>query len=250
MSSMDANPQKYIFVSHSFQDWKKVRLIRNLLEEQSFYPLLFYLKCFETGGRDLDLLKDLIHREILARRRFLYCNSENAAKSEFVQWEIEQVKDTKGTIFKEVNLEKSPNEIQEELLGWTTFLNTIGLIGTWKSRTIRRKIIERLQEIDPNLKVIAFEDDEHIPVWNGALPQGALDYINQQISNLDHASLTIAFKTSDFYVRGFCSRAEYYIGQRNGMRLLPLDIPDSQLNEPDERYINKLIDTILVNYFI
>lgn len=247
---MDSNPLKYIFVSHSSQDWNKVRLIRNFLEEQSFYPLLFHLKCLETGGEDLVLLKDLIHREILARRRFLYCNSENAVKSEYVQWEIDQVNDVKGAIFKEVNIEKSSNEIQEELLGWTTFLKTIGFIGTWRSRTIRRKIIEKLQEIDSNLKVIAFEDDEHIPVWNGALPQGALDYINQQISKLDQASLIIAFKTSDFYARGFCSRAEYHIEQRNGMRLLSLDIPDSQSNEPDEIFVNQLVDTVIANYFI
>ena len=100
------------------------------------------------------------------------------------------------------------------------------------------------------MKVIAFDDDEHIPVWNGALPQGALDHINQQISKLDQASLVIAFKTSDYYVRGFCSRAEYYTKQRNCMCLLSLDIPDSQLNEPDEIFVNKQIDTIMVNYFI
>ena len=109
---------------------------------------------------------------------------------------------------------------------------------------------DRLMVSDGKIGEFFFEDDEHIPVWNGALPQVALDYINQQISKLDQASLIIAFKTSDFYARGFCSRAEYHIEQRNGMRLLSLDIPDSQSNEPDEIFVNQLVDTVIAKYFI
>lgn len=89
---MDSNPQKYIFVSHSSKDWEKVRVIRNYLEEKSFYPLLFHLKCLETKGEDLALLKNLLQREIQARRRFLYCNSKDAMESEYVQWELSQVR--------------------------------------------------------------------------------------------------------------------------------------------------------------
>lgn len=247
---MNYNPLKYIFVSHSSKDWEKVRVIRNYLEEKSFYPLLFHLKCLETKGEDLSLLQDLLHREIQARRRFLYCNSENAINSEFVQWELSQVKEVKGAIFKEIDLEKSSNYILDELSGWTDYLKTIGFIGTWKSRIIRNRIIENLRENDINIKFVLFEDDEHIPVWNGQLPQDALDYINRQIANLQQASLVVGFKTIDYHVRGFCCRAEYFAEQRNGMRFLSFDIPDTECVNPNEIFICKMVDSILANYFI
>ena len=247
---MDSNPHKYIFVSHSSKDWDKVRVIRNYLEEKYFYPLLFHLKCLETKGEDLALLKNLLQREIQARRRFLYCNSKDAMKSEYVQWELSQVQTVKGAIFKEINLEKPSNVIEDELSIWTDYLKTIGFIGTWKSRIIRNRIIEKLRENDLNIDFVLFEDDEHIPIWNGQLPQGALDFINHQVSELDHASLIIGLKTSDYHVRGFCSRAEYYAVQRGGMRFLSVDIPDSECASPNGDFINTIFDSILANYYV
>ena len=247
---MDSSPQKYIFVSHSSKDWKKVRVIRNYLEDKSFYPLLFHLKCLETKGEDLALLKNLLQREIQARRRFLYCNSKDAMESDYVQWELSQVKSVKGAIFKEINLEKPSNVINEELSVWTKYLKTIGFIGTWKSRIIRNHIIKKLREDDLNIDFVLFEDDEHIPIWNGQLPQGALDYINHQISELDYASLIIGLKTSDYHVRGFCSRAEYYTGQRGELRFLSVDIPDSECTTPNEDFISTIVDSIFTNYYV
>lgn len=247
---MDSNSHKYIFVSHSSKDWEKVRVIRNYLEEKSFYPLLFHLKCLETKGEDLSLLKNLLQREIQARRRFLYCNSKDAMKSEYVQWELKQVKNVKGAIFKEINLEHPSCVIQNELSVWTDYLKTIGFIGTWKSRIIRNHIIDKLKENDINTKFVFFDDDEHIPIWNGQLPQSALDYINHKISELDRASLIIGLKTNDYHVRGFCSRAEYYVAQRGGMRFLSIDIPDPESDNPNVEFINTIVDFILANYYV
>ncbi len=247
---MNSNPLKYIFVSHSSKDWEKVRAIRNYLEDKSFYPLLFHLKCLETKGEDLSLLQDLLHREIQARRRFLYCNSENAIKSEFVQWELSQVKEVKGAIFKEIDLEKPSNYILDELSYWTDYLKTIGFLGTGKTRIIRNRIIENLREYDINIEFVLFEDDEHIPIWNGQLPQEALEYIKQQMARLQQASLVVGLKTSDYNVRGFCNRVECYAEQRNGMRFLSFDIPDSECANPNEDFIRKTVDSILANYFI
>lgn len=247
---MDSNPHKYIFVSHSSKDWEKVRVIRNYLEEKSFYPLLFHLKCLETKGEDLTLLKNLLQREIQARRRFLYCKSKDAMESEYVKWELSQVKTVKGAIFKEINIEKPSIAIQDELLDWTDYLKTIGFVGTWKSRIIRNRIIEKLRENDLNIKFVLFEDDEYIPIWNGQLPQGALDYINHQISELDYASLIIGLKTSEYHVRGFCSRAEYYAERRSGMRFLSVDIPDYESANPNGDFVGTIVDSILTNYYV
>lgn len=247
---MDSNPQKYIFVSHSSKDWEKVRAIRNYLEEKSFYPLLFHLKCLETNGDDIVLLKNLLQREIQARRRFLYCKSKDAMESEYVQWELSQVKTVKGAIFKEINLEKPSNLINDELSVWTDCLKTIGFIGTEKSRIIRNRIIEKLIEDDPNIHFVFFEDDERIPVWNGSLPQGALDYINHQISELNHASLIIGLKTCDYGVRGFCGRAEYYAAQKGGMRFLSVDIPDYEIACLHGDFISTVVGNIHASYYV
>ena len=75
---------QYIFLSHSQNDIKKVRKIRDYLERQSFEPIVFNLKCLT----DADELTSLVKREIEARRWFLYLNSKNAKDSARVQGEV------------------------------------------------------------------------------------------------------------------------------------------------------------------
>ena len=77
----------YIFVSHSHNDIKKVRIIRNRLENYGFEPLCFYLKCLDDDSE----IEDLIKREIDAREWFLFINSENSRKSKWVNKEREYI---------------------------------------------------------------------------------------------------------------------------------------------------------------
>ena len=46
----------WIFLSHSSDDFDKVRKIRNYLEEKSYRPLMFYLKCLESDEEIYDLI--------------------------------------------------------------------------------------------------------------------------------------------------------------------------------------------------
>lgn len=71
----------WIFLSHSSEDFNKVRKIRNYLEEKSYRPLMFYLKCLESDEE----IYDLITREIDVRTRFVLCDSENARCSDWVK---------------------------------------------------------------------------------------------------------------------------------------------------------------------
>ena len=81
-------PKQYFFISHSHLDIEKVRIIRNIVEETFFYePILFFLKCLS----DENEIQSLIQREINERIWFVYCDSENARKSEYVQKEREIV---------------------------------------------------------------------------------------------------------------------------------------------------------------
>lgn len=82
-------PKQYFFISHSHLDIEKVRLIRNVIEETFFYePILFFLKCLS----DENELQNLLQREISERIWFVYCKSENAEKSGYVQQEREFVR--------------------------------------------------------------------------------------------------------------------------------------------------------------
>lgn len=81
--------KQYFFISHSHKDIEKVRIIRNVIEETFFYePILFFLKCLS----DENEVTSLIQREIKERIWFVYCKSENAEKSKYVQMEREYIK--------------------------------------------------------------------------------------------------------------------------------------------------------------
>lgn len=90
---------KWVFISHSTNDFKIVRLIRNALEKTGRRPILFYLKCLSKKEEVTDLLK----REIDARPRFILCDSENARKSPYVREEVDYIK-SKNRMYETINL--------------------------------------------------------------------------------------------------------------------------------------------------
>lgn len=77
----------YIFISHAHKDIHEIRKIRNILEDNGFDPICFYLRCLS----DHDEIIDLIKREIDAREWFLLVDSENARRSKWVKTEVEYI---------------------------------------------------------------------------------------------------------------------------------------------------------------
>ena len=96
----------WVFLSHSNKDYEKVRQVRNLLENQSLRPLMFFLHCLN----DDDEIDSLIKREIDCRTRFILCDSENARKSRWVQKEVEYIK-SQNRICETIDLSMDINEI-------------------------------------------------------------------------------------------------------------------------------------------
>lgn len=90
----------WIFLSHASHDIKKVRIIRNEFERLGHNPLAFHLRCLsdktEEGKRELD---NLIKREIDARQWFVFCNSQAAEKSLYVQKEHKYINSRKDKIW-------------------------------------------------------------------------------------------------------------------------------------------------------
>lgn len=104
------NNEIWVFLSHSNKDYEKVRQVRNMLEEQSLRPLMFFLHCLN----DDDEIDSLIKREIDCRTRFILCDSENARKSHWVQKEVEYIK-SQNRICETIDLSKSMDEIMSSL---------------------------------------------------------------------------------------------------------------------------------------
>jgi hypothetical protein len=94
-------PKSWIFVSHSNKDIDAVRSVRDELERNGHNPLLFFLKCIN----DHDELDDLITREIEARNFFLFCDSPNAQKSDWVQRELAFIRGLPNRVCHVVNLQ-------------------------------------------------------------------------------------------------------------------------------------------------
>ena len=89
----------WVFLSHSNKDFEKVREIRNELERQGRKPLMFFLKCLESGDARLT---ELLKQEIAARHWFILCDSPNAQASKWVQEEVAMIQAMEGKVFKKL----------------------------------------------------------------------------------------------------------------------------------------------------
>ena len=105
MSNTGYKPEGYVFISHSHQDIRKVRQIRNAMEEAGFEPLCFYLKCLH----DEDEIEGLIKREINAREWFVYIDSPNARASKWVTRERQYIESLHSKQIIVVDLESEPS---------------------------------------------------------------------------------------------------------------------------------------------
>lgn len=108
---MSKDDDIWVFLSHSNKDYEKVIKVRNLLEQYSFRPLMFFLKCLD----DEEEVDDLIKREIDSRGRFILCDSQNAQSSKWVQRETEYIK-SKRRIYEVINIECPEEELLSEIV--------------------------------------------------------------------------------------------------------------------------------------
>ena len=110
------NNGSWIFISHSSADIEVIRIIRNEFEKYGQNPLAFHLKCLNTDTEENEReLFDLIQREIEARDWFVYCESESAKKSKYVQMERDYVKQCKKQFIWLINLDQDIETIKEKV---------------------------------------------------------------------------------------------------------------------------------------
>lgn len=111
-----SNNEIWVFLSHSNKDYEKVRIVRNILEEHGFRPLMFFLKCLDDDKND-DEVRRLIQREIDSRNRFILCDSPNAQTSDWVKEEVNYIQ-SKQRFYQTVDLKDAdnPEKLAESIL--------------------------------------------------------------------------------------------------------------------------------------
>ena len=124
----------WIFVSHSLRDFRRVRRVRDALEELGHFPLLFYLRSLADDAE----VDGLIRREIEARNFFLLCDSDNARSSRWVQGEIKLIKSRPQKLFARVDLDSN----------WDDQLRVINDVSARMSVFISASSIDRTDSAD------------------------------------------------------------------------------------------------------
>lgn len=122
----------FVFLSHSHRDYEKVRRVRDMLENEGFRPLMFFLKCLEKDecsevkDEYERLTRKLIAEEIDSRKRFILCDSDNARHSDWVKFEVNRIKETNRP-YQIIDLDWTENKIEERLKNYkrrsTVFLS-------------------------------------------------------------------------------------------------------------------------------
>lgn len=134
----------WIYLSHSYKDYDKVRLIRNYLEEKSYRPLMFYLKCLKTEEETFDLIK----REIDVRTRFILCDSKNARDSYWVQKEMDYISNAiPERSYEVIDISKPLEQLKTELDNYTIQTN-VYISYPLVSQNMFDKIKKRLLKYD------------------------------------------------------------------------------------------------------
>lgn len=194
---MQTNKEIWIFLSHSSKDYDKVRLIRNYLEEKSFRPLMFYLKCLDSDEETYNL----ITREIDVRTRFILCDSPNARASEWVKKEMDYItSDEHKRSYEVLDLSEPIERLQAKLDTYTNKTNVyISYCRTDKQ--LCDYICKRLSKYDLN-------------VWCDFLVlEKEQDFAKEIKKNIQHAANNgyfVALCSNDYLDSAYCQQELQY----------------------------------------
>lgn len=225
--SDNSNNEIWVFLSHSNKDYEKVRQVRNLLEEQSLRPLMFFLHCLN----DDEEIDSLIKREIDCRTRFILCDSENARSSHWVQKEVEYIK-SKNRVCETIDLSKSMEEIMSDL---QDFINKTRIFISYNREEyqLAELVYKRLSQYDFSVYMDTF--------WNSISTyhqsyKDALDFLEDSVVKMN--GYVIAIMNERVLNNGSSSRYELAKAIRdnrnigkNAPNIIPFVTDDSLLDK-------------------
>lgn len=215
------NKEIWIFLSHSSEDFDKVRLIRNHLEEKSFRPLMFYLKCLESEEE----IYDLITREIDVRTRFILCDSENAKNSYWVQREMDYItsREPKRS-YQVLDLSKPLETLIKELDTYTNQMNVF-ISCSRKYSKLYKDVYCRLSKYD--LRVLPEFETLNI------VGQYYQETIRQGIIHAANNGYFVYLDSEDYHESKYAA-AEFKMADELGANVILITLT----NEADEKCYN------------
>ena len=206
MGSTGYKPEGYIFISHSHQDIRKVRQIRNAMEEAGFEPLCFYLKCLH----DEDEIEGLIKREINAREWFVYIDSPNARASKWVTRERKYIESLNSKQIIVIDLENEPSmeEVAKKLIRGLRIL----IVCCEEELDLARKLRDKFIQKDMQAIISQYEPAEN---------RNLMDHLKKQTENGREFGCILAFLSRS----GIQAEETAEIlpeAKENGMQIIPV----------------------------
>lgn len=205
----------WVFLSHSYKDYERVRDVRNLLEEHDFRPIMFFLKCLD----DNDELDSLIKREIDSRKRFILCDSENAKASEWIGKEVAYIK-SKQRYYYTIDINKPIELISQDIMQFiresTVFISCS--INDFKYFTQLKSMLYN----DLGLKVIDLQNE-----LNNCVPYSSQIYniIDNCLSN----GYVLFFITDAFLRSEYCLNELRYVLDKDNIENVIFLIANTKL---------------------
>lgn len=194
---MNSNNDIWVFLSHSNKDYEKVREVRNLLEEQNFRPLMFFLNCLN----DDEEIDSLIKREIDSRKRFILCDSTNAQSSKWVQKEVDYIK-SKQRYYYTLNLSESSEKIAQSILQFAGE-STVYISYSRNDEPYYEQLKTMLHD-DLDLRVFDLENDL---ISGGVFKTQITEMIDKSLIN----GYVIFIITNNFLKSPFCCHELEYV---------------------------------------
>lgn len=130
----------WVFLSHSNKDYEAVRLLRNILEEDGYRPIMFFLRCLSEDEE----IADLIKREIDSRRLFILCDSPNSRSSAWVRKEVEYIK-SQRRYYQTIKLDAPLDAIRDQIRRFRKD-STIYLFYSRENRALYQPFRNALQQ--------------------------------------------------------------------------------------------------------
>lgn len=208
----------WIFLSHSSADIEKVRMIRNAFERHHQNPLAFHLKCLRTdtkkGCRELE---SLIQREINARDWFVFCESEDARKSSYVNMEKDYVikcgKKKIYTIDMSLPIEEILEKVEQICADVRIYISYCK-----KTHAIVKILAQQLMQYDFDV----WYDERLLP------GESFQETIAGKIEAVVKYGFFVAIITED-YEQSYCGMYELPFALKNGTQIIPVVIGNAEI---------------------
>ena len=220
---MKENNGSWIFISHSSDDIEKVRIIRNEFERYGQNPLAFHLKCLnDNTTKGKKELYDLIEREIEARDWFVYCESESARESSYVQMEREYVQKCDKQFVWLINLDQSIDDIKKKVYEICCLLQ-IYIVYSRRDEFIVKPLKDALKEND-------------FSVWDSQSIYSS-DLIKNEMTALAKRGFVLFINTEN--TRNSSSvLAEIKAAYEQCVNIIVFDFDDIKLNDEFSHFVN------------